>query len=261
MKCQAIMNVMEQLAPKKVAEDWDNVGLLVGNPEAEIKRIFVCLDADENNIEQAIRKNCQLIISHHPIIFNGIKKFRTDLYTGRTLKKLLVNDINVFSAHTNFDQAEGGVNDILAGLIGLTKVKKWEAGGVEIVGRIGYLEEPLTVEEFAAQVKAGLKADCIRYTAGNDRKIKKVAICSGAGASQLAQAAFSGADCYVTGDVKYHDAQHAVELGISIIDGGHYPTEYPAMVALADKLKEALAPLGEIEIFIDNESKDLFNVI
>ena len=139
MKCQVIMNAMEQLAPKSLKEDWDNVGLLVGNPEAEVKRIFVCLDADEANIEQAIRKNCQMIITHHPVIFDGIKKVRTDLYTGRILKKLLVNDISVFSAHTNFDQAEGGVNDILANLIGLTKIKMWEVGGETICGRIGYL--------------------------------------------------------------------------------------------------------------------------
>ena len=261
MKCQVIMNAMEQLAPKSLKEDWDNVGLLVGNPEAEVKRIFVCLDADEANIEQAIRKNCQMIITHHPVIFDGIKKVRTDLYTGRILKKLLVNDISVFSAHTNFDQAEGGVDDILANLIGLTKIKMWEVGGETICGRIGYLEKPMTIEEFANQVKQGLKTDYVRYTSAGERMIKKVALCSGAGACFLGKAAFSGADAYVTGDVKYHDAQHAVEYGIHIVDGGHYPTEYPAMLDLAKRLEEALKEQGEIEILIDDESRDLFNVI
>lgn len=262
MKCQVIMDAMEQLAPKKVACDWDNVGLLVGSPQQEVHRILVCLDATEETAEQAIRKGCDMIISHHPVIFDGMKKMRTDLYTGRFMQKLLVNNIAVFSAHTNLDMAEGGVNDVLAELMGLTKVKNM-MDGEEIIGRIGYLPEAVTIEDFAVQVKNGIGADYVRMVKTSDKKVKKVALCSGAGAGFLFKAAFNGADCYVTGDVKYHDAQHAQEQGIHLIDGGHFPTEFPVRVSLSKRLGELLKEQGkgEVEILCDDESTDIFKIV
>lgn len=262
MKCQIIMDAMEQLAPKKVACDWDNVGLLVGSPQQEVKRILVCLDATEDTAEQAIRKGCDMIISHHPVIFEGMKKMRTDLYMGRFMQKLLVNNIAVFSAHTNLDMSDGGVNDVLAELIGLEKIKHF-LDGEEIIGRIGYLPEEKTIEEFAQQVKNGIGAEYIRLVKSGDKKVRKVALCSGAGAGFLFKAAFQGADCYLTGDVKYHDGQHAVEQGIHMIDGGHFATEYPVRLVLAKRLQELLQEQGkgEIEILCDDESRDVFQIM
>lgn len=262
MKCQVIMDVMEQLAPKKAACDWDNVGLLVGSPQQEVHRILVCLDATEATVEQAIRKGCDMILSHHPIIFEAMKKMRTDLYMGRLLQKLLVNNIAVFSAHTNLDMSDGGVNDVLAELVGLEKVKYF-MDGEEIIGRIGYLPEEKTIEEFAQQVKQGIGAEYVRLVKAGDKKVRKVALCSGAGAGFLFKASFQGADCYLTGDVKYHDGQHAVEQGIHMIDGGHFATEYPVRLVLAKRLKELLQAQGkdDIEIICDDESHDVFQIV
>ncbi|MBR6342457.1 MAG: Nif3-like dinuclear metal center hexameric protein, partial [Selenomonadaceae bacterium] len=111
VKCQVLMDAMNRIAPKKLAEEWDNPGLLVGSPQQEVERVLVCLDVSDEVIEQAVRQEVRLIISHHPLLFHAIKAVRTDLPIGRRLEKLLQHDIAVFAAHTNLDSALGGVND------------------------------------------------------------------------------------------------------------------------------------------------------
>ena len=210
-----------------------------------------------------------MIISHHPLLFKAIKNIRTDLPLGRQLQQLLKHDIAVAAAHTNLDIAEGGVNDVLAAAIGLEKLaafvitRQTAEGKIASLGRIGRLSEAMTAADFAVHIKNVLPTDYVRLVeAGGRRPVRKVAICSGSGAEFIERAAFMGADAYVTGDVKYHDAQRAKELGIHVIDAGHFGTEYPVVKALQQRLAEELAQAkGQVTIIADETAKDFFEVI
>lgn len=267
-KCQMIMDAMNRIAPKKLAEEWDNPGLLVGSPQQQVSRILICLDVSDEVIELAIQSEAQLIISHHPMIFSPMKQLRTDLPLGRRLQKLLKHDISVFAAHTNLDIAEGGVNDILAKAIGLVDIVPFERSckpseeQVPTLGRMGVLPTPLSPKEFAKQIKDALPTSYVRLIEAKSHEIKKVALCSGSGAEFIAKAAFLRADAYVTSDVKYHDAQRAVEEGIHVIDAGHFGTEFPIVHALKLRLENEISRLGiDVEILEDTTSKDYFSVI
>ena len=268
MKCQTIMNALERIAPKTLAEDWDNPGLLVGAYNQEINKIMVCLDVSDSVIAEAVTENADMIISHHPLLFKDVKNIRTDLPLGHRLQQLLKHDIAVAAAHTNLDIAEGGVNDVLAAAIGLEKLAAFvitsqtAEGKTASLGRIGRLSEAMTAAECAAHIKNVLPTEYVRLVEAGRRPIRKVAICSGSGAEFIERAAFMGSDAYVTGDVKYHDAQRAKELGIHVIDAGHFGTEYPVVKVLQQRLVEELAQeKGQVTIIADETAKDFFEVI
>ena len=260
-KCtvQTVADAVNRVAPRRLAEEWDNPGLLIGDPSAEVKRIFVCLDVLDENISRAIELDAQIIVAHHPLIFHAIKNIRFDLPLGKKISRLIKNNLAVFAAHTNLDIAEGGVNDILAKKIGLIDVKNF--GDEEFsLGRIGTLEKPMTAEDFARHVKKVLTADNVRLICAGDFPIKKVGLCGGAGADIIQKAKFFGAQAFVTGDVKYHEAQAAVENKIHVVDAGHFATEYPIVHVLADYLKDELKNF-DVEIFADISAKDFFKTI
>lgn len=268
VKCQVVMDALENIAPKRFAEDWDNPGLLVGALNQDIHKILVCLDVSDEVVEQAVASGADMIIAHHPLIFRGIKKLRTDLPLGRRIQMLLKHDIAVAAAHTNLDIAEGGVNDVLAGKIGLSKLSSFVIesqdvdGSVLSMGRMGTLPAPMTVQDFARQIRDALPTDHVRLVDAGERPVRKVAICSGSGAEFIQKAAFMGADVYVTGDVKYHEAQQAVELGMHVIDAGHFGTEYPVVEVLKTRLAEELAEAkGTVEVVADQSARDFFTVI
>lgn len=257
---QTVCDAMNRIAPKYLAEEWDNPGLLVGDPRQEVNKILICLDISDEILNCAVESQSQMIVAHHPMIFRPIKNIRTDLPLGSKIRSLIKNDIAVFAAHTNLDSAEGGVNDVLAERLGLIDVKTFDE---ELsLGRIGKLENPMTAEEFAKHVKKSLDADNVRLINAGDFKIKKVGICGGAGSEFISKAKFLGADAFVTGDVKYHEAQSAVDSKIHIVDAGHFATEFPIVHALAEKLREEFKRLDiSIEIIEDTGSKDFFNII
>ncbi len=267
VRCQAVIDAMNRIAPKKLAEEWDNPGLLVGNPRQEIERVLLCLDVSDVVIEQAVKIHAGLIISHHPMIFRPMKAIRTDLPTGRRIEKLLRNGISVFAAHTNLDCAWGGVNDVLAEQIGLTDIVPFERSeegeeGMPSLGRMGILPESMTARAFAEKIRDCLPTSYVRLTEAGSHPVRKVALCSGSGAEFIAKAAFLGADAYVTGDVRYHDAQRAVEEGIHVIDAGHFGTEFPVVHALKERLEQELGKLSvSVELVEDISSKDFFSVI
>ena len=261
---QHVMSIMERLAPRRLAEDWDNPGLLVGSPEQEVTGIITCLDVSDTVLQQALAHGANLIISHHPLIFHAQKAIRTDQPLGGLLAKLLQNNIAVFAAHTNLDIAEGGVNDVLAQKIGLEKLASFVItnqdpdGTTHSLGRTGYLPQPMTIADFAAHVREALPCTHLRYTDAGPRPVRKIALCSGAGAEYIARAARLGADCYLTGDVRYHDAQHAAALGIHLIDAGHFATEFPIAAALAARLR---GELPDVPVYEDTESSDFFDFL
>ncbi len=335
--------------PAALAEEWDNVGLQVGNPLAEIEKILVCLDVEEITLRKAAELGAKLIVSHHPFIFRPLKKITASDTTGRLVMQAIKNDIAVVSAHTNLDRAKDGLNDWLAARLGLTQVAPLErpesghflklvvfvpvghegeimqalfaAGAGQIgdydscsfrtrgtgsfrgdhestpfigeageleeteelrveaivprplvakvvtrmikvhpyeevaydliplanersdigLGRIGRLAESVSLRDFAEQVKQALGIDILRLTGDLDRSVQKIAVCGGSGVSMYSEALRQGADCLVTGDVKFHEAQRARQDGMALIDAGHFATERLMVEELAERLRRFVA--------------------
>ena len=262
VKLQDIMQAIERIAPRRLAEEWDNPGLLVGSPHDEVRKILVALDVREETVERAIEDGCDLIVAHHPLIFRALKALRTDDATGCKIARLIKADIAVFAAHTNLDSAAGGVNDVLAERLELHDVAPLVEGAADSepgLGRIGSLRAEFSLEDFAALVKEKLGLSSMRVACAGERRISRVALCGGSGAEFVGRAAAKGADAYVTGDVKYHDAERAIGLGIHVLDAGHFATEQPIVARLAERLKKELG--DGVEIVAETKSSDFFKFI
>lgn len=267
LSCQVVMNALERIAPRHLAEDWDNTGLLVGSYAQKVKRILVALDVDDTVVAEAIERSADMIVAHHPAIFRGMKQLRTDLPLGRRLAALLTHGIAVAAAHTNLDITRGGVNDVLAERLGLEKLSTFITtaqtdGSAESLGRIGTLPAPVAIDDFAHSVRKRLGVSHVRLVRAVDRPVRRVAVCGGAGAEFIDTAVRRGADVYLTGDVKYHEAQRAAEQGMHLIDAGHFGTERPVLPVLADLLRaELAAEHGTVEILVTETQRDVFDVI
>lgn len=237
-----IMNFMEQIAPKNLAENWDNVGLMIGNENQEVKKVLVALDCTAEVIDEAIEIGANMIVTHHPfILFQKMKSITKNNPFGNKIYDLIQNNICVFSAHTNLDSADGGVNDVLANLFQLQNVQKLddESG----LGRIGELKSAVNFLEFAKIVDDKIPNDGLMKLVGNkDQEIKTVAVCGGSGASFIGLAKAKGADVYVTGDIKFHEAQDALDLGLCVADVTHYAGEVLVMPVVAEKMA------GELDV-------------
>ncbi|MBU2701521.1 dinuclear metal center YbgI/SA1388 family protein [Sporomusaceae bacterium BoRhaA] len=358
--CKHIMQAMECLAPQNLAEEWDSVGLMVGNPDRQVRNVWTTLDVTLELVEAAVEAKVDMIVSHHPLIFKAIKRLDTSTVSGKIMEKLMQGNIAVFSAHTNLDCAVGGVNDILAQMLHLQDIqlltvnrseklvkfvvfvpKDYEqvvfaaitkAGAGHIgryshctfassgtgtflpledthpfigrqgslarvdemrmetilperliipvleamhavhpyeevaydlyplynqlqttgLGRIGTIQ-PVSLRNFSQQVKQLLHTDVVSMVGRSDQMIHTVAVCGGSGADLIKQAKKNGADVFVTGDVKYHDALDAAALDLAIIDAGHYPTEQPVVARLSQYLSEKF-PLLEVKSNISQKN-------
>jgi len=344
VKCNDIINIIERIAPTSLAEKWDNVGLQVGDKDREINKIMICLEANNKVIDEAVEKGIDMIITHHPLIFKPLSKLVSSDPIVRAINKLIKNDINLYSAHTNLDIAIGGTSDYLAGLLNLKNLKPlsitqnkryyklvvfvpednleevrdaisnagaghignyshctfqskgigtfkplqgsdpyigklneiekvdecrletivsvnklddvlnnmlrahpYEEVAYDLIplennmeelgfGRIGYLANPIELEDLALEIKNVLNADMVRIIGDKSKHMSKIAICTGSGSEFIKSAHRNKCDCYITGDIKYHDAQLAVDLGLSIIDAGHYETENIICTPLRERL-------------------------
>lgn len=251
MKVKEIYQYIDQLAPFSTQLDYDNAGLLMGSAEAEVDRALVTLDVTLDVAQEAARQNCQLIVSHHPLIFHGLKSVTPGDPTGAVVLELARRDIALISAHTNWDQASGGVSDVLLERLGIEPGGFLESAGQTAdgkhygMGAVGTLAEAMSPEDFGKHVKTALNARGARVVLGS-RPVKKVAVCGGAGGDLLSRAAAWGADAYVTADVKYHEFLEAYQRGITLVDGGHFATEDPAMDTLCQQLKDAFEKDGVV---------------
>lgn len=255
VKCSKIIEKMEQYAPAAFAEDWDNVGLMVGESERQISRVLVALDINDGVIDEAIAKDAQLIITHHPFIFKGIKNVNDTTPLGKRIIRLIKNDIAVFSAHTNLDSAEGGTNATLAQLLGLCNIQGLaENDSSAVMGRIGDLPKPVTFDGFISVVKAVLGTDRLSVCGELDKKIERVGICTGKGASFMPQAKAMGADAYITGDFGYHEGQSALDMDLCVIDGTHYLTEVIVVPVLCRYLKQCFENIEVMESSVDGQT-------
>lgn len=365
IKCQTIIEIIERLAPKSLAEEWDNIGLQIGDPEVEVEKILISLDLTEEVVEEAIDNKVDMIVTHHPFIFKPLKSIRTDLASGKLIKKIIKNDINLYTAHTNLDKAKNGLNDMLSKKIRLKKVELllptdkemlfkivvfipkgfehkirgaigdagagWignyshctfstlgigtfkplegsnsfigEKGKIEKVeeyrmetivteenlaktikaitsshpyeevaydiyplkntgysyglGRIGKLDKVLSYNDFIGVIKELLNLSYIRVGGVKKEYISKVALCTGSGGELIHRAALLGADAFITGDIKYHDAQFAKELNILVVDAGHFATEIIIMEELKNYLNKEITILNkDIKIITSKTNKD-----
>lgn len=368
VKCQTIINFIEQLAPRSLAEEWDNVGLQIGDRTQEISSILVALDLEPQVVEEALALGTNLIITHHPVIFKPLNNIRADLPQGKMILDIIKNNISVYCAHTNLDSAGQGVNQVLAELLLLKDIKvlnpdKFEnlcklvfyvpdthlepvrsaitaagagwignysdctfsvkgtgtfkatqgcspfIGEVGILeqtsefrletivaekqvdkvvkaainahpyeevaydvyplanrvnqlglGRVGELPEPVSLEGFMDIVKNSLNISTIKYTGDSKAFVQKIAVCGGSGASFIHKSVFSGVDVLLTGDVKYHEAQEAKALGLNLVDAGHFATEYPIVMKLADMLSNHCSGEGYgIPVYSSKINSDIFN--
>ena len=251
-----IEKILNEMAPLPLAEEWDNVGLLAGKTEKDVKVILCALDFSAEVLEQAKNCHADLVITHHPVIFRGITKFTDNDWRNALLMEALRNDIAVYSAHTNLDKAAGGVNDVLAGLLELENVEGLSnrEDTLEGIGRVGCLKEPLDLFAFAEKLKRILKVERVNVVSAG-RPVRKVAVCGGSGMDFLDSAVEAGADTYVTGDIKYHDAQDAFGRHINLIDATHQATELPMMNELADRLALRFSREGyAVKILVAKES-------
>lgn len=239
-----ILNFIETLAPAYMKESWDNVGLLCGRNDRQVKKILVALDPFRNVIEEAIAKKCDLIVTHHPLIFRDkIMALNESTETTRNLLTLAENGIAAINAHTNLDLAPGGVNDVLAATLGLQGIEVLNPEGVDSEGipygllRSGTVPEQ-SLPDFLSMVKTRLHCDGLRYVDGG-KPVRKVAVGGGSCADSMFDALAAGCDTFVTSDIKYNQFRTGFELGLNLIDAGHFHTENPTMPILAAKLQEA----------------------
>lgn len=252
-----ILKYMETIAPRNMKMDWDNVGLLCGSKTTEVSKILVALDPFEHVCREAADWGAELIVTHHPIIFQAMKAITDDTSIGRSILQLCRHGIAAINAHTNLDQAPGGVNDVLARTLGLQDVEVINASGVDAEGnewgllRCGQVQEQ-TLQDFLQNVKDQLGCKGLRYVDGG-RPVRRVAVGGGSCASGMLDALDAGCDTFVTADVKYNQFWDAQDLGLNLIDAGHFHTENPVVAVLAAKLQAAFP---EIEVKISESHAD-----
>lgn len=225
-----------RFAPKELAMDWDNVGQLVGDPDAEVRRVLVSLDITQAVAEEAIAEGCELIVAHHPVMncrWLPVQTVRQDTVQGRLLIRLLRGGVSCVCMHTNLDIAEGGVNDCLSETLGLLETEQLPGG--ENVCRVGRLPTPTPLRPFVRRVAAALDCGGVRYADGG-KPVYRVAVGGGACGQYAGAAIKAGCDTFVTADMKYHDFLDAAAAGLNLIDAGHFPTENP----VCDKLVRLL---------------------
>lgn len=256
-KVRDVYDFLNALAPVSLKMDFDNVGLLVGDHEAEVNKCLLALDISDEVIREAKKINAQLIVSHHPLIFDPLKNITADDLIGRKIIELIKNDISAICMHTNLDIADGGVNDALINALGAQASGFLEPCGTDAegrevgCGRVGELEKNFEFADFLSMCKQTLNVNGLRYHNAGE-KVKKLAVMGGSGGSCIALAKSMGCDTYVTSDIKYNGFLDAKELGINLIDADHFCTENVIIPVLAEKLGKAF---GGIEFVISEIHK------
>ena len=255
-----IAEVIEEIAPAELQEEWDNSGLLIGFEINPVVKLLTCLEVNEAVVEEAVRVGADMIVSHHPLIFHGVKFVRDGDYSGKVLMDLIKNEISVYSCHTPFDKLKGGNNDIVAELLGLTSIRNLKGDDVGSpskmignadeadIGRSGKFKNSMSFMQVIELVANRLSMSIrdLRAVGELDTEITTVGICTGAGADMTAMAADAGCQLMITGDVKYHEAQEALERSVCLLDAGHYGTEKFFSAAMKGMLEKKLSETVEI---------------
>ncbi len=232
-----ILDCIDAFAPWSLAEEWDNPGLLAGRPDGEVRRVLCALDLTNGLLREAREMGADMLVLHHPILFRPRRNLREDDPEGALLCKLVRSGLCLAAAHTNYDFAPGGVNDVLAEKLGLRDVRTLEWGG-----RAGKIPAQ-TLKELAEKVRTAL-GEAVRVYGREDMPVDDVTLLGGSGGDFVRDAAKSGADVYVTGEIGYHKALDALDMGMAVLEAGHRATELPAVEAMADALRRECAARG-----------------
>ena len=252
-----IFDHLNNLADVKLAEKWDNVGLMLGSNNNEVSRVLVCLDVTTNVVEEAIAKNVNLIVSHHPLIFKPLKNidYTTD-FKSRIIRNLIKNDISVISFHTNLDSATLGLNDYLAKILKLNEIQvlfEHSLDNTAGLGRIGKLSKPLKLSDFITYIKNCFSLETVSAVICDEKEISTIALLGGSGADFIYT--LPEVDVYLTGDVGYHAALDAIEMKKNIIDVGHF-TENLVKDLLLDYISEL-----NVEVIKSSVEKSPFKIL
>ena len=242
IKVNNVIKEMETLAPICLKEDFDNVGLMVGDRNKEVKKVLLALDCTLKVIEEAKDENVDLIITHHPLIFRKPSSITTDTLQGKKIIELIKNDISLYASHTNLDSVENGLNHTIVSILGfndsiiLEKNNRDDSAGL---GRLVSLDEEISLEELVSK-----------------DKVSKIAIINGSGQDFIAKAVSKGADCIITGDTTYHFASDYKEMGINILDVGHFASEQVTFFNVMERLKEKFS---DVEFITSKVEEDPFS--
>lgn len=228
MKCEEIITLLQQQSPEYYACDWDNVGLLVGDSQKEVKKIYIALDATEETIAEAVTFGADMLLTHHPMIFKGLKKVNAEDFTGKRVLSLVRADIAYYAMHTNFDVK--GMADLAAERMQLRDCKVLEVTcedeqGVQGIGKIGNLPEIMDVKACAALVKEAFHIEQVKVFGDLDAGVTTAAICPGSGKSVINEALKNKVQILITGDIDHHEGIDAAAQGMAVIDAGHYGIE------------------------------------
>ena len=248
-----IIRILDNLAPPSLAEEWDNSGLQLGDPAWPVKKIWIALDPTLPVVEAACAQDVDLLITHHPLIFKPLKAIEFHTPLGAVLNLATRQNLAIFAAHTNLDSAPGGLNDMLAHRIGLKDLKPLTPGG-EVrrsqydidplvsqgprpgIGRVGRLGKAMDLKSFAQAIKAKMGLELLKFAGDPHLSVKKAAVCTGSGSSLLSNFFASGAQVYVSGDIRYHDARDIEAASLGVIDIGHFWSENFIAEAFAQRL-------------------------
>ena len=237
MKVKDIVKVIEDFAPLSVQEGWDNCGLCVGSPEDEVSSVLLALDCTPELVDEAVSCGADMIVTHHPLIFSGLKRITPDDLVGAAVIKAVKAGISIYAAHTSADKVLEGVSGAMAARLGLVNVKVLadESEGVGL-GAVGDLLQPLTSQQAIELVKERFGLKCLKTSKPIDGLITRVAMCGGSGASLIGEAQKSGAQLYISGDISYHN--YFTRDGFMIMDVGHYESEIEIVDILFSLIKK-----------------------
>jgi dinuclear metal center YbgI/SA1388 family protein len=237
MKVRDVIQAIEEFAPLSIQESWDNSGLCIGSPDSPASSVLLGLDCTPELVDEAIACGADMIVTHHPLIFSGLKKISPEDATGAAVIKAVKAGISVYAAHTNADKVIAGVSGAMAAKLGLADVEILDEDGEGTgLGAVGNLPEPLSAEEAVALVKERFGLKSIRASKPVEGKISRIAMCGGSGGSLIEAAMASGAQLYISGDISYHN--FFTREGFMIMDIGHYESEIEIVEILFSLLRK-----------------------
>jgi dinuclear metal center YbgI/SA1388 family protein len=258
---EALCQALAQIAPLRLAESWDNVGLLVGDRDRSVSRVMTCLTISPNVVDEALDEQVDLIVVHHPLPFKSLQRITSDTISGSMLLRLIASQVAIYSAHTAFDSADDGINQMWADRLGLGSVEPLliadEASG-DGAGRVGCLPEPTTLGQLIAGASAAVNAASPRVVGESNQQVSKVALACGSGGSFLSAARRKGCDAMITGEATFHTCLEAESCGIGLGLLGHYWSERFAMESLAEKLS---AEFEKLTIWPSRSEHDPISVL
>jgi len=261
-----ILAWLDLFAPFRYAAPWDRCGLQVGDPEAPVERVLVALDPSSATLQEARDRHCQCLVTHHPLFLQPLKAVRADEFPAKLVIRAILGGIHLIAAHTNVDAAKEGTNDQLGEILTLRQMEPLERDELNVgevryggMGRVGLLPQAMPFRELLKKTATALGGIPVRAVGDAEKEVYRVALCSGSGGSLIEQAIDAGVDVFITGDVKYHEAQRALEAGLALIDVGHFSSEKIVVRPVAAFLRTQAGAHGqELEVIEAGVEKDPF---